>query len=87
MPIGPALCCQLEMIRAGTTCFIDPGSYFPEQTAKATGDSGMRGIIARTAFDIHQTLDRRPTEKLFRETTDEAVARLRKAVTELNGIA
>src|SRR6516225_1436240 len=24
-----ALCCQLELIRAGTTCFIDPGSYFP----------------------------------------------------------
>ena len=67
-----ALCCQLEMIRAGTTCFIDPGSYFPEQTAKATGDSGMRGIVARTAIDIHQTSIGALPEKMFRETREEA---------------
>ena len=81
-----ALCCQLEMIRAGTTCFIDPGSYFPEQTAKATGDSGMRGIVARTAIDIHQTSIGALPEKMFRETKDEAVARSEKAVRELNGL-
>ena len=80
-----ALCCQLEMIRAGTTCFIDPGSYFPEQTAKATGDSGMRGIVARTAIDIHQTSIGALPEKMFRETKDEAVAQSEKAVRELNG--
>jgi 5-methylthioadenosine/S-adenosylhomocysteine deaminase len=45
-----ALCCQLELIRAGTTCFIDPGSYFPQETAKAIGESGLRGVIARTAL-------------------------------------
>src|SRR5215472_12610919 len=45
-----ALCCQLELIRAGTTCFIDPGSYFPRETAKAAGESGLRGVIARTAI-------------------------------------
>ena len=50
-----ALCCQLELIRAGTTCFIDPGSYFPRETAKAAGESGLRGVIARTAFDLHST--------------------------------
>ena len=60
-----ALCCQLEMIRAGTTCFIDPGSYFPEQTAKATGESGMRGIVARTAIDVHQTAIGALPEKCF----------------------
>ena len=81
-----ALCCQLEMIRAGTTCFIDPGSYFPEQTAKAAGDSGMRGIVARTAVDIHQTAIGPLPEKMFRETKDEAVAKSEKTVKELNGL-
>src|SRR3984893_7780935 len=36
--------CQLELIRSGTTCFLDPSSYYPSETAKATGESGMRGI-------------------------------------------
>ena len=39
-----ALACQLELIRAGTTCYIDPGSYFPSETARAVGESGLRGI-------------------------------------------
>ncbi|MPZ59420.1 MAG: amidohydrolase family protein [Rhizobiales bacterium] len=81
-----ALCCQLEMIRAGTTCFIDPGSYFPEQTAKATGVSGMRGIVARTAVDVHQTSIGALPEKMFRETRQEAVEKAEKVVRELNGL-
>ena len=39
MDKGDALCAarlaQLEMIRAGTTCFADPGSYFSAETAQA----------------------------------------------------
>ena len=81
-----ALCCQLEMIRAGTTCFLDPGSYFPEQTAKAAGDSGMRGIVARTAVDIHKTAIGALPEKMFRETKDEAVAKSEQPVKDLNGL-
>src|SRR5438093_5321601 len=30
-----ALLCQLELIKAGTTCFIDPSSYYPGETARA----------------------------------------------------
>ena len=36
--------CHLELIRAGTTCFLDPSSYYPEETARAAGETGMRGI-------------------------------------------
>ncbi len=59
MDKGDALCAarlaQLEMIRAGTTCFADPGSYFSAETAQAVKESGMRGMIARTVFDMGQT--------------------------------
>jgi 5-methylthioadenosine/S-adenosylhomocysteine deaminase len=81
-----ALCCQLELIRAGTTCFIDPGSYFPRETAKAVGESGLRGVIARTAFDLHSTPIGELPKGRFRETTDEAVERAQQMVTELNGM-
>ncbi len=33
--------CQLELIRAGTTCFLYPSSYHPGETARAAGESGM----------------------------------------------
>lgn len=80
-----ALCCQLELIRAGTTCFIDPGSYFPEQTVKAVGESGLRGVIARTAFDVHETPIGTLPEKMFRETTEEAIERGEAVVRRFNG--
>jgi 5-methylthioadenosine/S-adenosylhomocysteine deaminase len=80
-----ALCCHLELIRAGTTCFIDPGSYFPQQTARAVGESGVRGIIARTAFDLHHTPIGELPKGRFRETTDEAVNRAEQVVKQFNG--
>src|SRR5262245_29723226 len=42
-----ALCCQIEMIRAGTTCLMDLGSYFSGRSAKDAGAGGMRGSMGR----------------------------------------
>src|SRR5947209_8528522 len=88
MDKGDALCAarlaQLEMIRAGTTCFADPGSYFSAETAQAVKESGMRGMIARTVFDMGQrTMGSLP--KGFFEPTDEALARADEMVAELDG--
>ncbi len=80
-----ALACQLEMIRAGTTCFVDPGSYFPEETARAMGQSGMRGVIARTAFDVHDTPIGPLPVGMFRETTELALAKGQDIVSRFNG--
>lgn len=80
-----AVCCQLELIRAGTTCFIDPGSFFPGETARAIGESGLRGVIARTAVDVHDTPIGELPEGLFRETRDEALSRAQETVSALNG--
>jgi 5-methylthioadenosine/S-adenosylhomocysteine deaminase len=88
MDAGDALCaarlCQLELIRAGTTCFADPGNYFAAETAQAVGESGMRGMIARTVFDMGQT-NMGSLPKNFFEPTDTALARADEMVAEMNG--
>ena len=88
MESGDALCAarlaQLELIRAGTTCFADPGSYFTSETAQAVRESGMRGVIARTVFDMGQT----PMGSLpanFFEPTEDALSRADEMVAEYDG--
>ncbi len=42
----------VEMLRGGTTCFLDMGSqYDPGITVKAMQETGMRGITGRHAAD------------------------------------
>ena len=88
MDAGDALCAarlaQLEMIRAGTTCFADPGSYFAAQTAQAVKESGMRGMIARTVFDMGQTVMGNLPGGFFEPTAD-ALARADDMVAEFDG--
>ena len=82
MDDGDALCafrlCQLELIRAGVTCFADPGNYFPGIEAQAMKESGLRGIIARTALDVN----RPGTPERFCETTAQALAQSEEFVAE-----
>jgi 5-methylthioadenosine/S-adenosylhomocysteine deaminase len=77
--------CHLELIRAGTTCFLDPSSYYPEETARAAGETGMRGIVSRTAFDVYNTtIGKMPSKTMFRETLPEALERSEQTVTRHN---
>ena len=77
--------CHLELIRAGTTCFLDPSSYYPEETAKAAGETGMRGIVSRTAFDVYNTtIGKLPSKTMFRETMVEALDRAEQTVIAHN---
>src|SRR5260221_9222338 len=48
-----------EMIRNGTTCIADPGSYQPEATIKAALDIGIRACVTRSTRDISDRM--RPT--------------------------
>jgi len=43
----------LEMIRHGTTCFADPGTFQPEAVALAVEETGIRGVISRLTWDVH----------------------------------
>lgn len=88
MDADDALCaarlCQVELIRAGVTCFADPGSYFPRETAQAVRESGLRGVIARTAFDV-TTTSFGAMPPAFCETRDAALAASEEVVRELHG--
>lgn len=77
--------CQTELIRAGTTCFLDPSSYYPGETARAAGDTGIRGVVSRTAFDVHSTtIGKLPPKTMFRETLAEALDRAEETVVRHN---
>lgn len=80
-----AINCHLEMIRAGTTTFLGPGNYFPQQMAQALGESGLRGVIARIAFDVHNTSIGDLADTVKRENADQALAQSRAAIEAFHG--
>ena len=90
MDAGDALCafrlCQVELLRNGITCFADAGNYFPAEQARAVEESGMRGIIARTALDTHETAPGQPPGR-FTEDTDAALGASEEVVAQFNGTA
>ncbi|MFI5011640.1 MAG: amidohydrolase family protein [Hyphomicrobiales bacterium] len=72
-----------EMIRNGTTCFGDPGSYFPEATIRAAKDIGMRGVVTRSITDLHDP--NRPTPDNLLGSADTVVASARRLHDEFHG--
>lgn len=42
----------IEMIRLGTTCFVDAAGPRPEAVARAATDLGIRGVVTRKTADI-----------------------------------
>src|SRR3990172_8237543 len=80
-----AVLCQLEIVKAGTTCYIDPGSPFPEATARATETSGMRGIITRSTCDVLISQMGNVPKERFEETTRQALARGEALVKKWDG--
>jgi 5-methylthioadenosine/S-adenosylhomocysteine deaminase len=72
----------LEMIRNGTTCFADPGTLEPEAVAQAAIGTGIRGIVARMTWDVHDPSA--PAE--FNDDTGAALARAEEAVQRCAGL-
>jgi 5-methylthioadenosine/S-adenosylhomocysteine deaminase len=72
-----------EMIRHGTTCFCDPGSYRPDAVARAAHDIGIRGVVTRESWDIPD-----PNAPVAHtETVDEALGRGEEFIARWNGTA
>lgn len=69
----------LEMIKSGTTSFVDAGSYHMEQAAKVYLASGLRGALS------HSTMDDSKLPDSIRQTADEAVASTDRLYEEWNG--
>lgn len=88
-----ALFAGVEMIRTGTTCFLEMGAQSdPGQVVGALDLVGIRGITGRHAADVkpeelpgHWTQDM--IEKHFFSSADEALGELRRCVERWNGSA
>jgi cytosine/adenosine deaminase-related metal-dependent hydrolase len=78
--------CQLEMIRSGTTCFVDSGSRHPDTIAKVALESGLRAVVSRSCYDIYNTHMGPFPESFPRENTGEALRQAKDAVLRLRGI-
>ncbi len=73
----------VEMIKAGTTCFNDPGGYHVESVIRAVREVGIRGIVSRSTRDIGDPAF--PLPPALSESTDEALGRGEDLVREWNG--
>src|SRR5260221_10020414 len=72
-----------EMIRNGTTCIADPGSYQPEATIKAALDIGIRACVTRSTRDISDPM--RPTPDDLNVSPQAAVKKLDELRAEWRG--
>jgi len=78
-----ARACQLEMIRSGTTCFVDAGSRYPEVVGHVAHETGVRALVSRAAYDAFDTIMGVFPQPFERETTKEAVRRAEDAITAI----
>jgi len=67
--------CHLEMIRSGTTCFVDSGSRHPDAVAEVAIESGLRATVARACYDQFDTFMGAFPASFARESAGEAVSR------------
>ena len=80
-----SLHCQLEMIRSGVTCFIEVANYFPKELARATEETGMRGLFARSTYDQGEAPFGRLPKRLFTQSTREALKEAERVYREWHG--
>ena len=69
----------LEMIKNGTTGFVDAGSYFMEEAARVYLASGLRGALS------HSSMDQGNFPDSIRQTTEEVLASYERLFYEFLG--
>jgi cytosine/adenosine deaminase-related metal-dependent hydrolase len=72
----------LEMIRHGTTCFSDPGTFYPDAVAEAATEVGIRGVVSHLAWDV-----RDETAPQYNDTTETALSKGTAVVEKWHGAA
>lgn len=73
----------LEMIRHGTTCFADPGTFRPNAIADAAAETGIRGVVSHISWDVHDPTA--PND--YNDTTDRALGRGEDTIAKLHKIS
>lgn len=51
-----SLLSMINMLRNGTTCFVEAGGPHPEKIAEATLETGIRGIVTRSNIDLDPSI-------------------------------
>jgi cytosine/adenosine deaminase-related metal-dependent hydrolase len=74
---------MLEMIRRGTTTFMDPGTPNVDSVGRAISDIGMRGVVSRLTWDVHDP----KAPAAYNDTTEQAATRGEEAVSRWHGAA
>lgn len=74
---------MLEMIRRGTTTFMDPGTPNVDSIGRAISDIGMRGVVSRLTWDVPDP----KAPAAYNDTTDQAAERGEDAVDRWQGAA
>ena len=69
----------LEMLEAGTTGFVDAGSYYMEEAAKVYLKAGLRGALS------HSTMDKGSFPESIKENAQEAIAATDRLYNEFHG--
>jgi 5-methylthioadenosine/S-adenosylhomocysteine deaminase len=82
-----SLACQLEMIHAGTTTFVDSGSRFPEEVAHAAMQSGLRAVVPRACYDVEETFVGALPAAFAPESTADTVRLAVKSANSMQGNA
>ena len=78
-----SLFAAMELLRHGVTCFVDPGNYHPEATARAVVQTGMRALLGRSAFDRTEAVLGILPEGMI-ETSEEALERTESLIEFVN---
>jgi cytosine/adenosine deaminase-related metal-dependent hydrolase len=74
---------MLEMIQRGTTTFMDPGTPNVDSVARAISDIGMRGVVSRLTWDVHDP----KAPNSYNDTTEQAATRGEDAIARWHGTA
>lgn len=78
MELGAELA-ALEMIKSGTTAFVDAGSYYMENAAEVYVKSGLRGLLSAS------TMDEAGLPESIRQNAREAAAQTDRLYDAYNG--
>lgn len=76
-----------EMVKTGTTCFVDPGCQYLGTTIKAIEESGIRCVTGNWTWDQSGPDAQKCWPALARMGAAEAVARLEDSIRQYHGAA
>ena len=86
-----ALLCCADMLRTGTTCFLESGARFPRSVARAVEETGIRGIIGRRVMDnppskLPEKWPAKLRDELYFPSADAALSETRRSIEDCRAL-